>query len=40
MEGLSSSYILPQNISSVIKKIKAIGGDKVRFIIMYGSYHN
>ena len=37
MEELSSSNILPHNISSVIEKIKAIGGDKVRFIIIYGS---
>lgn len=37
MAGLASKDDLNQNISGVVDKIKTIGGDKVRFIILYGS---
>jgi hypothetical protein len=37
MADLASKGDLDLGISAVAKKIKTIGGDKVRFIILYGS---
>lgn len=37
MKIVGSKVALEQRVSDVIRKIKAIGGDKVRFIILYGS---
>ena len=37
MAGLVSKDDIDQSISAVVEKIKTIGGDKVRFIVLYGS---
>jgi predicted nucleotidyltransferase len=37
MAVLASKSNLVPGISSVVEKIKTIGGDRVRFIILYGS---
>lgn len=37
MKISESKSALEQSMSEVTKKIKAIGGDKVRFVILYGS---
>ena len=37
MAGLTSKNELDNSISAVVEKIKTIGGDKVRFIVLYGS---
>lgn len=37
MKISESKAALEQSMSDVIKKIKAIGGDKVRFVVLYGS---
>jgi predicted nucleotidyltransferase len=37
MKISESKSALEQSMSEVIKKIKAIGGDKVRFVVLYGS---
>ncbi len=37
MKIQKSKAVLEQGVSDVINKIKAIGGDKVRFVVLYGS---
>lgn len=37
MKISESKAALEQSMSDIIKKIKAIGGDKVRFVVLYGS---
>jgi predicted nucleotidyltransferase len=37
MAVLASKSNLVSSISGVVEKIKTIGGDKVRFIVLYGS---
>lgn len=37
MKVIESKKSLELNISSAVKKIKDIGGDKIQFIVLYGS---